>query len=73
MSNEEYQNRDRLLGEIHSDVKNISKWCAAHDLEDEKRFKDVNSKLLYGALAIVITAFASGVLGQLLSHIRLGI
>lgn len=70
---DEYQNRDHLLGEIHSDVKNIAGWCKDHKNDDERRFKEINSKLMYGAIAIIIVAFASGVLGQLIGHIKIGI
>lgn len=70
--NENYDNRDRLLGEIHQNIKSVSEWCKSHDLKDDARFKEINNKLLYGAVAIVVVAFASGVLGQLISTLKIG-
>ena len=71
--NDTYQRRDQILGEIHKGVSNLEEWCTRHDEKDDRRFADVNQKLIYGAIAIVIVAFASGVLGQLISHIKVGV
>ena len=78
MSN--YEERDRLLGEIYQNSKNTSEvlteiktWCKEHDEKDYKRFKDINTKLLYGAVAIIVVAFFSGVLGQLIQHVKIGV
>lgn len=68
-----YENRDRLLGEIHQNVKSVSEWCKFHDLKDDERFKEINNKLIYAAVAIIIVAFASGVMGQLISTIKVGV
>jgi hypothetical protein len=72
MSQQEIQ-RDRLLTEVHNDMKHVVKWTEEHDRDDKQRFADVNNKLLYGAIALIIVAFASGVLGQLLNHVKVGI
>lgn len=78
--NYNYENRDKLLGEIHQSSKNtentlveIKDWCKSHDEKDDKRFEDINKKLLYGALALIVVAFASGVLGQLINHVKIGV
>lgn len=75
-----YSNRDRLLGEIHATTKStddkvtaVKQWCEKHELEDEERFKEVNRKLLLGAVAIIMVAFFSGVLGQLIGQLKIGI
>ena len=60
-----YQNRDRLLGEIHSTVKNTEKWCESHDVKDDRRFKEVSRKLTWGAVAIIVVAALTGVIPQL--------
>lgn len=73
MAKEDYENRDKLLGEIHEGIRNISDWCKDHDKKDDDRFKEIHQKLLYGAMAIIIVAFASGVMGQLIGHIKIGI
>lgn len=72
MNEDLYQKRDQMLGEIHKGVQNLESWCKTHDEKDDKRFKEVNEKLLWGAMAIIIVAFASGVLGQLIGHVKIG-
>ena len=60
-----YQNRDRLLGEIYSTVKSIEKWCESHDIKDDRRFKEFDKKIVFGAIAILVVAAATGVIPQL--------
>ena len=69
---EVYKNRDMILGEIHENTRNTEKslkiiddWCKEHDKKDDKRF-------LLGAVALIVVAFASGVLPELLKLVRLG-
>lgn len=42
--NQDQIDRDRLLTEIHSDMKHILNWSEKHDASDDKRFKEVNLK-----------------------------
>ena len=51
--------RDRLLTEVHSDVKHIVKWSIDHNKEDNDRFavvtKEIESgkKILWGGVGII--------------------
>ena len=38
-------NRDRLLTEVHTDLKHMVSWTKDHDSQDNKRFKDITVKL----------------------------
>lgn len=78
--NEIYNKRDMMLGEIHERTRSTNEkidkvldWCETHKIEDDQRYKDTNKHLIYGALAILVVAFASGVLPQLLNHIKIGV
>ena len=65
-----YKKRDEILGEIHSDMKHMIKWTDEHDRKDDSRFSEINKKLLWGGLAILVIASASGVLGQVLGFFK---
>lgn len=55
--------RDRLLSEVHSDVKNILKWTETHEKQDNDRFKDVNNKINWGfriCIVVAIVVVANG-------------
>lgn len=58
--NQDQVNRDRLLSEVHSDIKHLLKWADEHTKEDQERFKEVESrikvgeKIVYGALGIFL-------------------
>lgn len=67
-----YMKRDLMLGEIYQSTKNTEKtleaiktWCDEHDKKDDKRF-------LIGAVALIVVAFTSGVLPELLKFVRIG-
>ena len=71
--NDIYSNRDRIMGEINERSRNtdlkldvIADWCKSHDAKDDKRF-------MYLCIGLVIVAFGSGVLGQLLGSIKIGL
>ena len=66
-----YENRDKLLGEIHANSKTMMEWTKEHDKKDDKRFDDINKKLIIGIILIGIISFYSGTLAQVLSHIKL--
>lgn len=53
-----YENRDRLLGEIHSTVKATEKWCENHEKKDDKRF-------MWTWIIILFVASAAGIIPQL--------
>ena len=70
--NEIYNNRDRLLGEIHATGKATSDkldclkdWFEKHEVKDDERFKTINKNVVWGAVAIFIVAAATGVIPQL--------
>lgn len=53
-----YKNRDMMLGEIHSSIKNtektlvdINSWCKEHDKRDERRFMIVGVSIIAVAVA----------------------
>lgn len=46
--------RDRMLSEIHSDMKYLLKWSDDHDRSDDKRFKEVNDKVVLGMWGVVV-------------------
>lgn len=58
--NQDQINRDRLLSEVHSDVKHILKWSEDHTKEDAERFDSIDKrikwaeKILYGALGVFL-------------------
>lgn len=59
MNKEEvYQNRDQLLGEIHSEVKGMKEWRLSHEKKDDQRFK-------WLGIAILLVAAATGAIPQL--------
>lgn len=67
---EVYKNRDVMLGEIHQSTKNteealktIDEWCKDHDKKDDRRF-------LWGGLAIIVLAAATGVLPQIMAYFK---
>lgn len=72
MPDDLYQKRDQMLGEIHKGVQNLEEWCKAHEQKDDERFKEIDRKLLWGAFALIIIAFSTGVLGQLIGHVKIG-
>ena len=37
--------RDRLLSEVHSDVKHMVEWAKTHDSSDNNRFKTINDRV----------------------------
>lgn len=37
--------RDRLLSEVHSDVRHMVAWSKEHDEDDDKRFKIVGDRV----------------------------
>ena len=44
MSND-WIERDRLLSEVHSDVKHIVQWAKEHHEDDDRRFKIVGDRV----------------------------
>ena len=63
---------DNMMG-MCGDMKHLRKWSEDHDKDDKIRFAEINKNLIYGAIAIILVAFTSGVLGQLLEHIKIGV
>ena len=70
--NDIYNNRDRLLGEIHASGKatnekldGLKDWFERHEIKDDERFKLLNKKLIWVAISIVIVASCTGVIPQL--------
>ena len=57
--NSDWIERDRLLSEVHSDVKHIAEWAKKHDGEDIFRFAivtkeiEVGKKVLWGGIGIM--------------------
>ena len=57
--NSDWVERDRLLTEVHSDVKHIAEWAKKHDVEDIARFSlvtkeiEVGKKVLWGGVGIL--------------------
>lgn len=51
--------RDRMLTEVHSDVKHIADWAKKHDIDDTTRFALINKeiesgkKILWGGIGII--------------------
>jgi len=41
----DWLSRDRMLSEIHSDVKHLSNWAREHDQSDNNRFEMVNKRV----------------------------
>jgi hypothetical protein len=37
--------RDRLLSEVHSDVKHMVEWAKSHDQSDNNRFKAIGERV----------------------------
>jgi hypothetical protein len=64
--------RDQMRGEMYADIKHIIKVMDEHVILDDERYKEINQKLMYVAIAIIIVAFSSGVLGQLIGLISIG-
>lgn len=58
--NQDQVDRDRLLTEVHSDVKHIVLWSKKHDEDDTERFEELNKrvrwaeKMLYGAIGVFV-------------------
>lgn len=58
--NQDQVNRDRLLSEVHADIKHLLKWADEHTKDDENRFKEVDGrmkvaeKIIYGSLGIFL-------------------
>ena len=58
--NQDQINRDRLLTEVHSDMKHIVSWAKKHDVDDNDRFasihKDIDNgkKVIYGAAGVIV-------------------
>lgn len=48
----------------------IKDWSKAHDIKDDKRFDDINKKLLYGAISIILVASATGIVPQVLAYFK---
>lgn len=52
--------RDRLLTEVHSDIKHIVTWSKKHDVDDDTRFEKLDGRLkwaermCYGAIGVYI-------------------
>ena len=67
---EVYQKRDLILAKMDANLDHVVEWTKGHDVKDDVRFAEVNKKLLWGGIAIVIIASASGVLGQVLQHLK---
>ena len=62
--NQDQINRDRLLTEVHSDMKHIVTWAKKHDVDDDSRFAnirkdiEVGKRVVYGAIgALVVIEF----------------
>jgi hypothetical protein len=59
-----------ILIELRNDMKHVREWTKGHDVKDDMRFAEVNKKLIWGGVALVIIASASGVLGQVLQYLN---
>ena len=46
--NQDQINRDRLLTEVHQDVKHIVAWAKQHDEDDDTRFATVSTDISWG-------------------------
>ena len=70
--NEIYNNRDRLLGEIHATGKatnekldGLKDWFEKHEIKDDERFKIVRKQMVWVAIAVFVVATSAGVIPQL--------
>lgn len=70
--NQDQIERDRMLTEVHTNMDHLVQWTKTHDLADDTRFREINKKLFWGAIALLIVAAASGSLPQILTHIKIG-
>ena len=58
--NQDQVERDRLLTEVHADVKHIVDWSKKHDLNDDARFKKITDevdwirRIIYGCVGVFI-------------------
>ena len=58
--NQDDINRDRLLTEVHSDVRHMVEWAEKHDKLDDIRFTRIEkdqawqNKILYGCVGVVV-------------------
>ena len=43
--NEDWIERDRLLSEVHSDMKHLVTWAKEHDTSDNNRFKTIGDRV----------------------------
>lgn len=64
------QAHSELLIRIDENVMSIKDWSKAHDIKDDKRFDDINKKLLYGAISIILVASATGIVPQVLAYFK---
>ena len=53
---EVYQKRDLILAKMDANLDHVVEWTKGHDVKDDVRFAEVNKKLLWGGIAIVIIA-----------------
>ena len=42
---QDWIDRDRLLTEVHRDIKHIVEWAKSHDNFDNERFKNANTRI----------------------------
>ena len=51
--------RDRLLTEVHSDIKHLVKWTEAHAMDDKENFRELRKsqefikKVVYGGIGVI--------------------
>ena len=59
--NNDWIERDRLLSEVHSDMKHMVKWAQEHNEDDNKRFAlvykeiELGKKVLWGCAGVLVT------------------
>jgi len=65
-----YQKRDILLAKIDTNLEHVVEWTKSHKIDDDAKFKEVDKKLTWGAIAILVMAAATGVVPQVLAYIK---
>ena len=56
---QDWVERDRMLTEVHNDVRHIADWAKKHDIDDVNRFAKVTSeidngkKVLWGGVGMI--------------------
>lgn len=62
--------RDRILSEVHSDVKHLVDWCKSHEYSDNERFKLANIRIGWIEKVAYVGIGGLGVLSVILKLIH---